>query len=119
MEERSRSQGRIYLKGKTQGDEYESASKYQAEYEHPLWKQLGSQASGGGHEGMDYMEDYRLIATLRRGTATDMDVSDATAWSSVAELSERSVADRSRPKDFPDFTRAKWKTNPPLEIAEG
>ena len=42
---------RIYLKGKTQGDEYESASKYQAEYEHPLWKNLASEASGGGMRG--------------------------------------------------------------------
>ena len=68
---------------------------------------------------MDYMEDYRLITALRRGTATDMDVYDAAALSSVSELSERSVADRSRPQDFPDFTRGKWKTNPPLEIVEG
>ena len=109
----------IFIKGKTEGHEYESASKYQAEYEHPLWKNLGSQASIGGHEGMDYMEDYRLITALRRGTATDMDVYDAAALSSVSELSERSVADRSRPQDFPDFTRGKWKTNPPLEIVEG
>ena len=31
-------------------------------------------------------------------------------------LSEKSVADRSRPMDFPDFTKGKWKTNPPVKI---
>ena len=26
------------------------------------------------------------------------------------------VADRSHPVDFPDFTRGKWKTTPPIKI---
>ena len=46
----------------------------------------------------------------------DMDVYDAAAWNVVSELSERSVARKSRPIDFSDFTRGKWKTNPPLAI---
>ena len=28
------------------------------------------------------------------------------------------VADRSRPVDFPDFTKGKWKTTPPIKIME-
>ena len=63
---------------------------------------------------MDYLEDYRLVDALRSGRYPDMDVYDAAAWSAVSELSERSVADRSRPVDFPDFTRGKWKTNAPI-----
>ena len=110
---------RIYIKGKTQGHDFESAAKYQEKYEHALWKTKGSDAIGGGHGGMDFLEDYRLIAALRRGTATDMDVYDAAALSAVSELSERSVANRSQSQDFPDFTRGKWKTNRPLEIVEG
>jgi hypothetical protein len=46
----------------------------------------------------------------------DMDVYDAAALSAVSELSERSVADKSRPMDFPDFTRGAWKARPPLGI---
>ncbi len=68
---------------------------------------------------MDYLENYRLIGALRLGVPIDMDVYDAAALSAVSELSERSVADRSRPQDFPDFTRGKWNTNPPLEIVAG
>ena len=45
-----------------------------------------------------------------------MDVYDAAALSVVSELSERSVANKSRPMDFPDFTRGLWKTREPLGI---
>ena len=65
---------------------------------------------------MDYLVLYRLVQALRSGTEPDMDVYDAASWSVVSALSERSVADRSRPIDFPDFTRGKWKTREPLGI---
>ncbi|HOI44916.1 MAG TPA: acetylgalactosaminidase, partial [Candidatus Aminicenantes bacterium] len=67
---------------------------------------------------MDYIEDYRLIQSLRAGQPMDMDVYDAAAWSVIMELSEKSVAQRGKPQDFPDFTRGLWKTNPPLGIVE-
>ncbi len=65
---------------------------------------------------MDFLEDYRLIKCLREGLPTDMNVYDAAALSAVSELSERSVADGSRPQAFPDFTRGRWRTSPPLGI---
>ena len=65
---------------------------------------------------MDYLVLYRLVEALRNGTEPDMDVYDAASWSVVSALSERSVANRSRPVDFPDFTRGKWKTRSPLGI---
>jgi hypothetical protein len=40
----------------------------------------------------------------------------AATWSSIAVLSETSVADRSRSVDFPDFTKGKWKTTPPIKL---
>jgi len=46
----------------------------------------------------------------------DMNVYDAAAWSAVTELSERSIARKSRSVDFPDFTRGKWKNWEPLGI---
>ena len=64
----------------------------------------------------DFLEDYRLVEALRSGVAPDFDVYDAATWSSIAVLSEKSVADRSRPVDFPDFTKGKWKTSPPIKI---
>ena len=55
------------------------------------------------------MENYRLIHALRTGAAPDMDVYDAAAWSAVSALSEKSIAGKSIPVEFPDFTRGKWK----------
>ena len=87
-----------------------------AEFDHPLWKELEAQAAGAGHGGMDFIEDYRLIKCLREGLPLDMNVYDAAALSAVGPLSEWSVANGSKPIDFPDFTRGKWKTAEPWPI---
>jgi len=109
---------RIYIEGRSPQHEWEPADTYLEEYDHPLWKALGDKAAGSGHGGMDYMIVYRLVRCLREGILPDMDVYDAASWSAVAELSERSVAGKSRAVDFPDFTRGEWKTNPALGIVE-
>jgi hypothetical protein len=94
---------------------------YWQKYQHPLWKAIQEEIKKAGdnsmdHGGMDYIEDYRLINALRKGIEPDMDVYDAAAWSAVCELTERSVANRSKPMDFPDFTRGKWNIQRPLQV---
>ena len=79
-------------------------------FDHPLWKQLGAQAQQGGAGGMDFVMLWRVIYNLRQGLPMDQDVYDAAAWSVVLPLSCESVADRGNAKDFPDFTRGRWKT---------
>lgn len=110
---------RIYIEGKAakphQWDDFE---KFAAEFEHPLWKAIASKGEGRGHGGMDYIEDYRLIQSLRRGEPLDQDVYDAAAWSAVVGASAQSVTGKGKPVAIPDFTRGKWKTNPPLGIIE-
>jgi len=99
------------------GHEWASLDEYRAKYQHPLWKKVGALAQKmGGHGGMDYVMNYRLMDCLRRGLPLDMDVYDAAAWSAVTELSVRSVAQRGAPQQFPDFTRGRWKTAAPLGI---
>jgi predicted dehydrogenase len=107
---------RVYIEGRSPEHRWEQASGYLEQYDHPLWTDVASRAEGAGHGGMDYMEDYRLIKCLKEGLPTDMNVYDAAALSAVVHLSERSNARRSAPMDFPDFTRGKWRTTPPLEI---
>jgi hypothetical protein len=107
---------RIYLEGKSPSDDWEPLDNYAQENEHPLWKSLNQKGEGRGHGGMDFIEDYRLIQCLRTGSPTDFTVYDAADWSVIIALSEKSVANKSRPVDFPDFTRGHWKTNPPLGI---
>ncbi len=107
---------RVHIEGRSPGHGWEELDQYYEEFEHPLWKSEEVKQANGGHGGMDFLEDYRLIQCLRQGVPTDMDVYDAAAWSAICEASERSVANRSRPVDIPDFTRGRWKTNPPLGI---
>jgi predicted dehydrogenase len=107
---------KIYLDGRTKGEAWEPLANYQAEFEHPVWKQLGESAKGGGHGGMDFIQAYRLIHALRAGVPYDQDVYDAASWSAVVALSIKSIAGKSIPVDFPDFTRGKWKERPPIEI---
>jgi len=104
----------IHIEGESRGHNWDEAAVWYEEYEHPLWAAIGGR--GAGHGGMDYIEDYRLIKCLREGLPVDMDVYDAAAWSAVCELSEISVANKSKPVDFPDFTRGTWKTREPLGI---
>jgi predicted dehydrogenase len=111
---------KIYLDDDNAGHhEWESLEKYRADYDHPVWKQLAEKSKGGGHGGMDYIMTYRLIRALQTGTAPDMDVYDAVSWSSVFDLSQKSIAGKSIPVEFPDFTRGKWKERPPIEIISG
>lgn len=86
-------------------------------YEHPLVTQIGEKAKKvGGHGGMDFIMDCRLIHCLHKGLALDQDVYDAAAWSSLIPLSEASVLNRGNSVDVPDFTRGAWKDTAPLGI---
>jgi len=107
---------RAYIEGRGKADEWVEAQQMLAEFEHPLWKEIAETAKGAGHGGMDFIEDYRLIKCLREGQPTDFNVYDAASISAVVGLSVESVGRKSAPVDFPDFTRGRWKTAPPLPI---
>ncbi len=70
----------------------------------------------GGHGGMDFMMDWRLIDCLRNGLPLDMDVYDGALWSAVIPLSDVSVQRHSKTVDIPDFSRGAWRTNKPLNL---
>ncbi len=79
------------------------------QYEHPIVKEVGDKAKQvGGHGGMDFIMDYRLIYCLHHGLPLDQDVYDAAEWSSVIELSQISVKNQGMPVKIPDFTRGAW-----------
>jgi hypothetical protein len=95
----------------------EEFANVQAEHMPEIIKRVGEMARKvGGHGGMDFIMDWRLIDCLRNGLPLDQDVYDGAAWSSVAPLSEWSVANRSQSIDVPDFTGGSWKTNKPHGI---
>jgi hypothetical protein len=86
-------------------------------YTPPIVRHIGDIAKNvGGHGGMDFIMDWRLIDCLRNGLPLDQDVYDAASWSSIMPLSEASVINRSKSIDVPDFTRGGWKMNKPHDM---
>jgi hypothetical protein len=87
-------------------------------YEHPVVKEVGELAKQvGGHGGMDFIMDYRLVYCLQKGLPLDQDVYDAAEWSAIIELSKISVANHSAPVKVPDFTRGAWDKLSGLQLA--
>jgi hypothetical protein len=100
---------RVFVDGQKDED-WQKIDEFKEKYEHPLWKNNGEMArKTGGHGGMDYIMNYRLMDCLKRGLPPDIDVYDAAAWSAPTPLSETSVAQSGASEKFPDFTRGQWK----------
>jgi hypothetical protein len=95
----------------------EDQKKLEEQYALPIVKHIGEIAKEvGGHGGMDFIMDWRLIDCLRNGLPLDQDVYDGATWSCLMPLSERSVNKKSRTIDVPDFTRGAWSTNKPVDL---
>lgn len=109
---------RLALETEGGGHEWIDLKAFEQKYDNPLWKKLEDVTveQGGGHGGMDLVMVWRMVYCLRNGLPLDQNVYDAAAWSVIFDISEQSVHDRSRPRDFPDFTRGAWKTAPQLQI---
>ncbi len=87
----------------------ELKSKLMQEYKHPIQVELEETAKRvGGHGGMDYIMDYRLIYCLQNGLPLDMDVYDLAEWCCLIPLTAKSISNGSAPVEIPDFTRGGW-----------
>lgn len=85
--------------------------KLLAKYRHPVYAHFEKAARiFGGHGGMDTVMDLRLLYCLNNGLPLDISVYDGATWSSVAEVSLKSVRLNGAPVEVPDFTRGEWKT---------
>lgn len=78
-------------------------------YKHPIVADIEERAKAvGGHGGMDFIMDYRLVYCLHNGLPLDQDVYDAAEWSCIGELTAASIENGSMPVEVPDFTRGRW-----------
>lgn len=78
-------------------------------YKHPIIKKYGELgAKVGGHGGMDFFMDARLVYCLQNGLPLDMDVYDLAEWCCLAELGSLSMDNNNASVAFPDFTRGYW-----------
>jgi Oxidoreductase family, NAD-binding Rossmann fold len=95
----------------------EEQKQMQEKYTLPIVKHIGEIAKNvGGHGGMDFIMDWRLIDCLRNGLPLDQDVYDAASWTAAGLLSEVSLKKRSASVDVPDFTRGAWQSNKPHDL---
>lgn len=114
----------IYIEGLTpESHQWESADKYLKEYEHPIIKNYdppariwGGTRGHGGHSEQTPMRWHRLIEALRENRQPDWDIYDSLTSSAISPVTEESVANNSKPVDFPDFTRGKWKERSKLTL---
>ncbi|MCO5238686.1 MAG: Gfo/Idh/MocA family oxidoreductase [Chitinophagaceae bacterium] len=96
----------------------EEFKQLEEKYTPPIVKKMGALSKEiGGHGGMDFLMNWRLIDCLRNGLPLDQDCYDAASWSSIVPLSKKSVAKGSSPVEIPDFTGGSWKTNRPVDIS--
>lgn len=83
--------------------------QFMERYKHPVTAHTEAMAAKvGGHGGMDYIMDYRLVYCLQNGLPLDMDVYDLAEWCCPIELSAVSIKHGSAPVAVPDFTRGGW-----------
>ncbi len=96
----------------------EVRAKLMEQYKHPIVKDIEELAKTvGGHGGMDFVMDYRLIYCLQRGLPLDMDVYDLAEWCCLIPLTEISLDNGSAPVEIPDFTRGAWNKIDGLKFA--
>ena len=87
----------------------EAQGKLMELYKDPIVREMEASAKEvGGHGGMDFIMDTRLIYCLRNGLPLDMDVYDLAEWCSLIPLTRLSIENGSAPVEIPDFTRGNW-----------
>ncbi len=84
----------------------EMMSRYRSPILTPELEELAKHV--GGHGGMDFIMDYRLIYCMRKGLPLDMDVYDLAEWCCLGELGRISIENGNAPVEIPDFTRGAW-----------
>ena len=111
---------RVYVEPDHSGHSWRDFTPYRDEYDHWLWKKVGSNPDNpGGHGGIDYILQWRIVQQMRAGLVPDIDVYDAAVWSSPVPLSAASLKQDGRPVEVPDFTRGRWaELRPGLDSRE-
>jgi predicted dehydrogenase len=105
----------VYIESRSaKNDQWDEAQTWFDKYDHPLWQRWAKETAGAGHGGMDFFVINSFVESIKRKTATPMDVYDAAAWSAITPLSEQSIELGNETVDFPDFTGGQWMYRKPV-----
>ncbi len=105
----------IYIQEKSdKPHQWDDAKAWLDKYDHPLWKRWSKDTEGAGHGGMDFFVIHAFVESIKRKTATPMNVYDAATWSAITPLSERSIDLGNQTVEFPDFTGGQWMYEKPV-----
>ncbi len=104
----------IHVEGQSKPHQWDEAQAWLDKYDHPLWARWSKETAGAGHGGMDFFVIHSFIESIKRKTATPMDVYDAAVWSAITPLSERSIELGNETVEFPDFTGGQWMYRKPV-----
>lgn len=100
---------KVHLEGKSPEHRWEDVDKYYTQYDHPSWKKYGETIKQFGHGGSDYLCMLDFVKAVRNRSQAPIDVYDGVTWSVIMDLTSKSVEKKSRPIDFPDFTKGQWQ----------
>jgi len=113
----------IYVDGVSpESHRWEDAEKWLEEYQHPLVKNYNPaerESAIRGHGGQGRATPltwHLLVKALREDKMPFFDVYDSVTSSAVSPLSEMSVANKGQSVSFPDFTKGKWESQPPISL---
>lgn len=104
----------VFLNGKDAAydfkwkEQWGNAVRYEAEYEHPVWKKFLNDGIQGGHDGMDWLVFDAFFDSVKNHKPCPIDVYDAASWMCISALSEESIALGGQPVAIPDFTNGRW-----------
>lgn len=113
----------IYLDGRSpKAHDWEPAEPYLEEYTPQIMRDYNppvrkATRGHGGSETQTPFRWHRAVTAIRENRMPDWDVYDSVTSSAISPISEASVAGGSKPIEFPDFTKGKWKENKPIVIA--
>jgi predicted dehydrogenase len=112
---------RIYIEGRSpKPHTWEPADAYFKEFAVPRMvvpPRRGGKIEGHGGGGSETPATWhRLMIALRENKLPQWDVYDSVTSAAISPTSCESVANKSKPVDFPDFTKGKWKNSPQIPV---
>lgn len=107
---------KLHIDGRSPAHQWEDVNKYQQEYDHPNWRKYGEEILKFGHGGSDFLCMLDFVKAVRNRSQVPIDVYDSVTWSVITDLTQKSVSEKSRAIDFPDFTKGQWKNRKPKAI---